>query len=278
MFENRKLLIATKHSKELVIAPVLESKVGVTCYTVEDYDTDILGTFTGEVERQADPLTTIRLKCQLAMEKYDCDLAMASEGSFGPHPQIGFIPADDELLCFVDAKNNLEIVVREISTETNFRSAEINNEIQLCDFARQVKFPSHALIIRNAENQQLEMVKGINDWQTLLNSYRHFKSSYGSAFVETDMRANYNPTRMLVIARAAEQLADKINTLCPACKSPGFGITEAKKGLRCSQCNFPTRSILSYISTCIKCDHTAETNYPKQKKTEDPMYCDNCNP
>ena len=60
MFEGRKLLIATKHKKEIVIAPILEKELGVTCFVAPDLDTDELGTFTGEVERRDDPFTTAR--------------------------------------------------------------------------------------------------------------------------------------------------------------------------------------------------------------------------
>ena len=112
MFKGRKLIIATKHGKEKVIAPFLEQGLGVKCFVAIDLDTDKLGTFTGEVERNDDPLTTARNKCYMAMDLTNCDLAIASEGSFGPHPTIFFIPADDEILIFVDKINGVEIIVR----------------------------------------------------------------------------------------------------------------------------------------------------------------------
>lgn len=61
----------------------------------------------------------------MAMELANCDLAVASEGSFGPHPTIYFVHADDEFLLFIDKKNDLEIIVRELSTVTNFNGSEI---------------------------------------------------------------------------------------------------------------------------------------------------------
>ena len=120
MFEDRNLIIATKHKKEDVIAPILEKELGVKCFVSSDLDTDLLGTFTGEIERKEDPVSSARNKCYMAMELTNCDLAIASEGSFGPHPTLFFIPADDEILVFVDKKNGLEIIAREISTESNF--------------------------------------------------------------------------------------------------------------------------------------------------------------
>jgi hypothetical protein len=41
MFKGRKLLIATKHEKEKVIAPILEKELGVSCFVINDFDVDI---------------------------------------------------------------------------------------------------------------------------------------------------------------------------------------------------------------------------------------------
>ena len=233
VFKGRKLLIATKHQKEMVIAPLLQKWLGVECIVPENFDTDVLGTFTGEIERKDDPVTTARNKCLMAMELNNCDLAIASEGSFGPHPSIFFVSADDEMLLFIDKKNNLEIVARELSTETNFNGEEIKTEKQLVAFTKQVKFPSHGLIIRKAKDDCTEIVKGITDTKKLLNTFQHFISTYGMAYAETDMRAMYNPTRMKVIEKATKKITDKINSCCPQCNTPGFGITDAKQGLPC---------------------------------------------
>ena len=59
MFNERKLLIATKHGKEKVIAPIIEKALSVSCHTANNFDTDLLGTFTGEVERTQDPLVIL---------------------------------------------------------------------------------------------------------------------------------------------------------------------------------------------------------------------------
>lgn len=278
MFRGRTLLIVTKHQKEKVIAPILEKELGVKCVVTENFDTDILGTFTGETERLDDPIITARKKCLMAMELNNCDLAIASEGSFGPHPTIFFVPADDELTLFIDKKNNLEIVARELSTETNFNGSEIKTEAELMDFAKIAKFPSHGLIIRKTNNELKEIVKGITNKEHLKSTFNFFISNYGKCFIETDMRAMYNPTRLKVIEKSTKKLADKINSLCPACNTPGFGITEVTQGLPCQLCNFPTKGILSYSYSCQKCSFSQEEKYPQGKKTEDPMWCDLCNP
>jgi hypothetical protein len=161
MFKGRNLIIATKHSKEKVIAPIVEKELGVKCFVSLDLDTDLLGTFTGEIERKDDPVTSARNKCLMAMELTNCDLAIASEGSFGPHPTLYFIPADDEILVFIDKKNGFEIIAREISTESNFNGSEIKTEKELLAFAANAHFPSHGLILRKSKEEYGDIVKGI---------------------------------------------------------------------------------------------------------------------
>jgi hypothetical protein len=278
MFEGRNLIIATKHKKENVIAPVVEKELNVKCLVAKDLDTDLLGTFTGEIERKDDPLTTARNKCFMAMELTNCDLAIASEGSFGPHPAIYFIPADDEILILIDKKNDLEIIVRELSSETNFNGSEIKTVEELLEFAANSGFPSHGLILRKSKKDYIDIVKGITNEAQLIKVFYGLIDKFGTAYIETDMRAMFNPTRMKVIKNAVKKLSKKVNTPCPVCNMPGFGITDAKEGLPCEICNYPTRSTISYIYSCQKCNYKKEEKYPKGKQAENPMYCDHCNP
>jgi hypothetical protein len=278
MFQNRKLLIATKHQKERVIAPILEKELGVTCFVDGAFDTDTLGTFTGEVERELDPVSTAREKCLRAMKLSNCDLGIASEGSFGSHPSIFFVSADDELLIFIDTLNNIEVIVRELSTSTNFYGKQIQTQKELFEFADQAGFPTHGLILRKSKDEKIDIHKGITDLENLKKSFEHLYSKYNSVYAETDMRAMYNPTRMNVIEKATKKLVQKIKCSCPQCQMPGFGVTDAKRGLNCSLCGSPTNSILSYIYVCQQCEFTKEEMYPNNITTEDPTYCDYCNP
>ncbi|QJP35466.1 hypothetical protein F0365_14190 [Nonlabens sp. Ci31] len=278
MFKGRGLVIATKHEKEKVIAPLLEKGLGVVCFIQEGFDTDTLGTFTGEIERELDPIAAARQKCLMAMEGSNCDLGIASEGSFGPHPSIFFVSADDEFLIFIDKKNKLEIIVRELSTETNFNGSDIKNEQELLDFADAVKFPSHGLILRKSKTDNSYIIKGITNLEDLKKSFHLMLEKFNTVYAETDMRAMYNPSRMTVIKNAAKKLVDKVNSCCPQCNIPGFGVTDVKKGLECSWCGSPTNSALSFIYSCQKCPFEKEEMYPHKKTSEEPMYCDFCNP
>jgi hypothetical protein len=278
MFKGRRLLIATKHEKEKVMAPLLDDGLGVVSFVNVDFDTDTLGTFSGEVERKLDPLATARKKCLLAMKMSNCDLGIASEGSFGAHPSLFFASADDEFLIFIDKKNNLEIIARDLSAETNFNGSDIKNEKELLAFADLVQFPSHALILRASKNDNTSIVKGITNFKELKKSFHAMLHKHKNVYAETDMRAMYNPSRMAIIKNATKKLLDKIHFCCPQCNTPGFGITNAKKGLACSLCGAPTKSTLSLVYSCQKCHYKREKKYPNKKTTEDPMYCDYCNP
>ena len=277
-FSNRKLIIATKHKKETAIAPLLEKSLGIISFIDEEFDTDQLGTFSGEIERKLGPIETLRKKCLLAMEKNKCDLGIASEGSFGAHPSYFFLNADDEFLIFIDKINNIEIIVRELSTDTNIAGQEISTMHHLIDFAKQVQFPSHGLIIRKSKEDYSKIEKGIDTWEDLKKIFNIFLKDVESVYVETDMRANFNPTRMKVIEKATIKLVEKILSECPKCFTPGFGITDVKTGLPCHQCKFPTKYTFAFIYKCEKCSFQKEEKYPHDKKTEDPMYCDICNP
>lgn len=278
MFNGRQLVIATKHHKENVIAPLFDKAFGLNCFPAKDFDTDLLGTFSGEIDRKDDPVTTLRKKCLLAMELSGCDLGIASEGSFGAHPAIPFVQADDEFIIFIDKKNKLELIERELSTDTNFNGEEVKSEKALIDFAHQGRFPSHAIIMQPSVTDISDIVKGIDSWDLLHESFDRFFKKYGQAYVLTDMRALYNPTRMAVIKKAAEKLITKIGSLCPECQKPGFSVTESKRGLPCERCKLPTKSTLSYIYVCTECSFVKEEKFPNHKQFEEPMFCDYCNP
>lgn len=266
------------HRKELALQEILEEKLGVELVIPADFDTDDFGTFSGEVERTASPLETARQKCLRAMEVTGHDLAIASEGSFGAHPTIGFLPACEEILLLVDKKHNLEIKAKVISTQTNFSGNQYFNFDDARYFAAQAGFPTHGLIVRKDKNDVMEIHKGITSWDAFKDSFDYFVARYGKAYVETDMRANYNPTRMKVIRDTAENLVKAVQKLCPECGTPGFEVKKITRGLPCAECGAPTETALSYTYCCKKCNHSVETRYPENRVAEEAMFCNACNP
>ncbi|MCX2743148.1 hypothetical protein OO013_04690 [Mangrovivirga sp. M17] len=272
-FKNRTVTLATKHKKERVIGPLLNHFLKTDYLIPDGFDTDVFGTFSGEVERQGTPLETARQKCLQAMEITGTDIAIASEGSFGMHPSLPFVNSDEEWVLLVDRINNIEVFEKELSVSTNYNRSLVQNFNELQEFAEHVGFPEHGLILKSTE----KCFKGITDKDILNFQFEELLKKSGKVEVLTDMRANFNPSRMEVIKKATYKLMSRLKCLCPKCNVPGFGITDYEAGLPCSLCSFPTSGIKTYIYSCANCDYVIkEAN--KNKKAEDPTYCDQCNP
>jgi ribosomal protein S27AE len=266
------------HGKEHVLRQVLETALGVKVMVAEGIDTDEFGTFSGEVERTGSPLEAARQKCRAAQKLTGASLVLASEGSFGAHPFLGFVPGNEELLLLRDYQRALEFKVKLLSTETNWQGRLLTRWEEVMVFANSVGFPSHALMLRAEKEDRSEIHKGVNCIEKLERSFNYFRRKSGTVWVETDMRAHHNPTRMMVIAEAAAKLLALLDRECPLCGTPGFDLAEVREGLPCGECQTPTRSAISHLRQCQHCRHTEEVPFPHQKKVEDPMFCDSCNP
>lgn len=279
LFLGRKLLVASMHNKHQVIAPIFKREWSSDVVCCVDLDTDQFGTFSGEVERKLDPLSSAIAKCRLGLRLSGLDLGVATEGSFGPHPSLPWMAAHEEWMVLVDEKNELVISKRKWSIDTNFSHAKISNEDELFQFAEKAQFPSHALTLRSKkDNGSQEMVKGIHDVQLLKDCFHRMNIPFSELTVETDMRAHFNPTRMKVIEELTIELMQKAVTPCPECKKNGFGEQKFVSGLPCLQCGLPTSSALYKITTCASCSFEDKSLYPMGNPFENPMHCHFCNP
>lgn len=72
-------------------------------------------------------------------------MAIASEGSFYPHPAFPFISCDREIILLLDRDNDLEIIGQEISTETNHNHTQVSTIEEALEFAASIGFPEHGL-------------------------------------------------------------------------------------------------------------------------------------
>jgi len=270
------------HRKEQAIAPPLESALGIHTLVPPNFNTDRFGTFTRDVQRPADQLATARLKAQAALDLTAGTLAIASEGSFGPHPQIPFVPCDREIVLLLDREHHLEIVGQAISTDTNYRSQTIRSVDDALAFAQTVGFPEHGLVVMpSAEGQAASAItKGITTESALSAAVENAiaRSKTSTAHIETDMRAHYNPTRMKVIAEATEDLVRAIAQRCPNCDCPGFAIVRRNPGLPCAWCSTPTLLTLSVTYRCQRCNVEKAEPFPAGEQTADPGNCPYCNP
>lgn len=268
------------HQKEKAIAPLLKQSLDIDVIVPPNFNSDRFGTFTRDVDRPAGQLETARIKALAALELMDATIAIASEGSFSPHPALPFLPCDREIVVLIDRQHDLEIVGEAVSTETNFSHVAIASLGEALKFAQKVGFPAHGLVVMpDAKAKETnQFIKGITTETQLIQSVTQMLETVGSAHLETDMRAMHNPTRMKVIQQATQDLIQKANQLCPSCHIPGFALVERRSGLPCELCSHPTKQTLTVIYRCQKCQFEQPKMYPNGIQTADPMYCDFCNP
>lgn len=274
-------LLMTKHAKSAAMAPPIWETLGAS---VLEYgvDTDALGTFTGEIERKGSALDCARRKCALGLERLPAaEFGLASEGSFGPHPYIPFLPGSVEILYLMDRRHGFDLHVTHVSEKTNYRMDKVGSLDELNEFAKMAQFPSHALIVRpHVWEDKTIIFKGIESLDDLEGAFRESRkhSDDGLAWVETDMRAHMNPTRMSVIAEVAEHMAQRLASLCPKCNTPGWGKCRFEQGLRCGDCGTRTDLVKAEIFGCSKCDHEEVRPRSDALIAADPGHCPNCNP
>jgi len=281
-YAGSSIMLTTKHCKGRAISPAFKNKLGAQ---VVEYaaDTDLLGTFSGEIERKGNALECARSKCEWAFRSLGADVkyALASEGSFGPHPFIPFISCDFEILYFIDKKLDFHLQLSCFSEKTNYQMQEIQTFQELKNFAIRAQFPSHALILRPDRKKTAALIfKGITTESMLREAFDRSSelSVDGKILVETDMRAHLNPSRMIIISALAEKLAERLSTHCPQCSTPGWGQVRAEKGLECRWCGLETDLVKSLIFGCTKC-HYEQTVAPSHNlDNAEPGNCSYCNP
>ncbi len=281
-YAKQSIILTTKHAKSLAIGPSFWNYL--QCAVIEYVvDTDKYGTFSGEIERIDSALACARKKCLIPFDKHSnvIQFALASEGSFGPHPYMPFIPCDHEILYFIDRLNNFELHVSTISNITNYSMRVLHTVDELWDFVSKVSFPSHAVIMSpNGSKKDQPIFKGLQEANDLEAVYKECQkeSIDGKVYIETDMRAQFNPMRMVVIADLAAHMAQRLATNCPGCNLPGFGVVDKVTGLPCSCCGLSTELVKQQILGCVKCAYKIKVARSDGMLAAAPEHCHNCNP
>ena len=277
VYDGSTVALLTQHGKERVIAPVLNAALGCRVERVGGFDTDTLGTFTREIPRPGTQLETARRKARIGMELSGLPLGLASEGSFGPDPFAGLFSWNLEMILWIDDTLGIE-VVGSASGATNFSHLLAAEWEEVERFGRQAGFPEHRLVVRPQGEEDPRCRKDITTWAELEAIFFRAlaESTNGRAFIETDVRAHANPTRMERIGQAARDLTCKLCTLCPTCDAPGFQITAHIPGLPCEDCGAPTQEPRADIHRCTRCGHQRTVERPE--KAAQAGRCNFCNP
>jgi hypothetical protein len=269
------------HAKERVMAPILRDELGLTIELAKGLDTDRFGTFSREVPRTGTQMDAARAKI---LAGFECTpgarVGLASEGSFGPHPEMPFWAIGRELVLLIDRQSGLEVCGWDVSSDTNFSQEVVRDVAAARAFAERVMFPEHGVILIGCQEESpapaLMVDKSIQDFPGLEISVTKALRSFGAVSIEADMRAHRNPTRMAAIARATRDLVRRFNRRCSQCSGPGFDVVTLVPGLPCAWCGEPTSCSVAEVLACKLCGHREER---KAAVTHaDPGQCASCNP
>lgn len=275
-------VLTTMHEKERVIEPILRDELGLIIELAKGVNTDQFGTFSREIGRSGSQLEAARAKIAAGFACVPtARFGFASEGSFGPHPYIPFLPIGRELLVMVDRESGIEIIGHDTSPETNFAHAVVRDFESALDFAQRIGFPEHGLIVSGCRDEMpapdIFLKKDITDTKTLKSVIEEACARFGVAFVESDMRAHRNPTRMAAIERATRDLVRRFRSQCPNCGYRGFDVIERVPGLPCGWCGVPTQVIKAELLICQSCGYQQQRSVATAP-TADPSLCNGCNP
>jgi hypothetical protein len=270
-----RIALLTQHGKERVLAPLFASGLGAQLVVADGFDTDTLGTFTREVDRAGTQLEAARRKAEIAMELSGADIGLGSEGAFVPGP-FGLGSWNIEALVLVDRVRGIEVVGR----AGRHLYAAVRSTDELAAFAARSGFPEHGLVVRPNDERDPRIVKGIVSAAALDAAFAEALrwSKDGAVFVESELRAHLNPTRMSVVGEAGRDLVARLSTACPSCGSPGFGVVGQIPGLPCRDCGAPTRRPIADELGCVQCGYSAERALRDGAECADPAVCDYCNP
>lgn len=276
-YQNIEAVLTTKHGKLKLFHEAFQ-ELNMKIKAVE-LDTDVLGTFSGETPRLKSPLETAIAKAKMGLGESKARLGFASEGSIGSDALIPFANSDVEIAVLVDDETGIVIWESFRSLEIVAFQKEVDQNTDLTELLNQIDFPNQRLIASSVGTKASGVTKGIGQVAELEEAISQLatRSPSGKVLLEPDFRAHYCPSRSLNIRRAAELLAKRVATLCPECRSPGFGLIKYVTGLHCNSCGLLDEDAISCeLLCCVKCEYQEKGN-PRASSLS-PEHCNNCNP
>lgn len=257
--------LLTKHRKSTQLAPGLYD-IGIELVEIDFFDTDKLGTFSGEIPRTLSPRECALLKAKKAVELSGLNVGLGSEGSFGGGPMAGFINWNQEIICLYQKVPEL-IIYASAEGPTPLRGVKAESledlKQKLADFDRQ------KWILTCPDG----ILKGLSDSEVI--ALHQTPYTEWPVYLEPDLRAMNSPLRQIMLQKAALNLAERLQSKCPNCAEIDFWPDDKAFGPSCGLCGQPTKEVKALISHCKSCGY----NMSQQTNLYgDPRYCDYCNP
>jgi hypothetical protein len=275
---RQEILLTTKHNKYAAVAPAFQEHLKMTVVE-HTADTDLFGTFSGEIERTLTAGQTAIAKAKMGLAETGKTLGLASEGTIGADSGIGFLNSDVEILALVDLERGIEILERFRSFDITAVKIVARPGENLDAFFEQADFPNHRLIARPNKTLSQLAIKGLATEKKVQEalSVCSNESQDGMVLIESDLRAMYSPSRQKNIAQASALLAARVLAQCPDCLSPGWGKVDVERGLPCSDCQTDSEFALKReIFGCVRCEYREPGEL--LAKFASPSQCKVCNP
>jgi len=268
------ITFATMHGKEHLAHETFRDVLGATVTAAPGLDTDRFGTFAGDIPRILSPRNAARAKARLGMQSASTPLGLASEGSFST--SFGPLVEQMEILLFIDDDLGLELIEGTLTTSALPGGRIITSPTQARDFAQALGFPAQGVILQSKQDGRITAHKSFTHLDQLHRTAETLLADGSTVIVLPDYRAHRSPSRADTIRTLCAQMANRLATECPNCRTPGFGQVDVEHGLPCSHCGAATQVIAADIHGCGKCPH--QTRSPRPQTRADPTCCDYCNP
>jgi len=271
MSRANRLALLTRHGKAAVLGGVAEA-LGLELQLIDDFDTDSLGTFTLERPRLGSQFDAALAKAKLACELSGCRWGLGSEGSFGPDPYLAQAPWGVELLVLHDAQTASQVHAVAQGPALAYLQASVCSLDAAIAFATEIGFPAQGLIIGRADEPWFD-----KEARELAQLRQRAEQSllHGELWLETDMRAHRNPSRMAMIAQAGQALAQRLHERCPRCEARGWAPVGLISGARCDCCGHATSAARAQRLQCAVCRHEEEKPL---RETVPAARCELCKP
>ena len=277
-WQDMQFWMATKHEKAAILSPLFENTFQQNIQTLH-LDTDVFGTFSGEIERPSDQKGTALQKLLAARSIHPTGVIIVSEGAFFPYPEMPLLQVNVEILLLHEPIQNLYIWSEHTSLQTNAARLTTSNLGEAKEFAEKLGYPETGIILMSHQTKLLErtIIKNLYSLEELEQQFALLSNhETRPVILETDLRAMRNPIRRQNIFEAGKKLVEHMQCYCPNCSMPGYSIQSLAPGLPCAWCNTPTRNTAFYIWKCNNCNF--EEKKPVEKPFADPGTCDQCNP
>ncbi len=275
-YAGRTIAFATMHGKERLAAEPFRELLGARVTVPKGLNTDLLGTFAGDIPRELSPIDAARVKARLGMHIDNTPLGLASEGTFAAAPWSPGVVENTELLLFID--DVLEIEVAEVSRVMSPLPGprSIRNMDAGLAFATRIGFPRQGIVLAADDGDGPTWRKDLRTTAELTRALDELLDTVNEVTIQPDCRAHACPSRAAHLRSLTTRLAQRLATPCPDCAAPGWGPIASERGLLCRDCGAPTALEAATVEGCARCSHRVRALVAA--RTAGPEWCEHCNP